>query len=213
MENSAIFKLPGFMFEPGATICIDGAIELGHMIMHGDEYTFNAPINYNAHITNTGEAFTVMGSAHATGSVSCARCLESVQQDFDCEFDAYVLNPESPEFCEDALINSTQRADSDFSGETDGETEGGNEFASSSFGAEDEFDILPRTHEIDLQTYIESAMRLAAPAMPLCKPDCKGLCHTCGANLNVDACSCAEAEKPDISMSPFAALADFKFEE
>lgn len=31
---------------------------------------------------------------------------------------------------------------------------------------------------------------LSLPVQPLCKDDCKGLCPECGANLNLDECSC-----------------------
>lgn len=35
---------------------------------------------------------------------------------------------------------------------------------------------------------------LSIPVNPLCKPDCKGLCTQCGANLNQGSCSCAHEE-------------------
>lgn len=31
---------------------------------------------------------------------------------------------------------------------------------------------------------------LAVPMKPLCRPDCAGLCPTCGANLNIGKCAC-----------------------
>lgn len=38
---------------------------------------------------------------------------------------------------------------------------------------------------------------LAMPVHPLCKPDCKGLCPKCGANLNLGNCDCvADAGDP-----------------
>jgi uncharacterized protein len=33
---------------------------------------------------------------------------------------------------------------------------------------------------------------LALPAKPLCKKDCRGLCPVCGANINLEPCSCAD---------------------
>ncbi|MDR0827222.1 MAG: DUF177 domain-containing protein [Desulfovibrio sp.] len=33
---------------------------------------------------------------------------------------------------------------------------------------------------------------LSLPAKPLCKNDCRGLCPVCGANLNLEPCSCAD---------------------
>jgi uncharacterized protein len=33
---------------------------------------------------------------------------------------------------------------------------------------------------------------LSLPVRTLCKPDCKGLCSHCGANRNLQPCSCDE---------------------
>jgi len=45
--------------------------------------------------------------------------------------------------------------------------------------------------EVDLRPALREQWLLEAPAFVLCRPDCKGLCLTCGANLNLGACSCA----------------------
>jgi uncharacterized protein len=44
---------------------------------------------------------------------------------------------------------------------------------------------------VDLRPAIREQWLLDVPAFALCRPDCKGLCPTCGANLNQGACSCA----------------------
>jgi uncharacterized protein len=44
--------------------------------------------------------------------------------------------------------------------------------------------------QIDLQPVAREAVLLDAPSTPLCDPECKGLCPTCGANLNEGACTC-----------------------
>ena len=31
---------------------------------------------------------------------------------------------------------------------------------------------------------------LALPMQPLCRPDCQGLCPSCGIDRNVDTCQC-----------------------
>jgi uncharacterized protein len=46
--------------------------------------------------------------------------------------------------------------------------------------------------EVDLRPALREQWLLEAPAFVLCRPDCKGLCPTCGANLNLGACSCAQ---------------------
>jgi uncharacterized protein len=63
------------------------------------------------------------------------------------------------------------------------------------------FGISP-THTIDLGEAIRQHLLLAVEMIPLCRPDCKGLCPTCGTNLNNGQCACPPAEEP----SPFAAL-------
>ncbi|MCE9615358.1 MAG: DUF177 domain-containing protein [Lentisphaerae bacterium] len=44
---------------------------------------------------------------------------------------------------------------------------------------------------VDLTGDIREAMILAFPGYPVCSPECKGLCATCGVNLNEAACRCA----------------------
>jgi len=35
-------------------------------------------------------------------------------------------------------------------------------------------------------------LQLEIPLKPLCRPECKGLCPTCGADRNVAPCDCRE---------------------
>lgn len=48
--------------------------------------------------------------------------------------------------------------------------------------------------EIDLEPMLRDAVALALPLNPVCKQDCKGLCATCGRDLNEGPCSCSEEE-------------------
>ena len=41
---------------------------------------------------------------------------------------------------------------------------------------------------INLDTLLRDALAAATPSHPLCRPDCAGLCPTCGADLNVAPC-------------------------
>ena len=43
---------------------------------------------------------------------------------------------------------------------------------------------------LDLVPMVREVLVLDAPASPLCRPDCAGLCPTCGVDLNVDTCEC-----------------------
>ena len=44
--------------------------------------------------------------------------------------------------------------------------------------------------QIDLAQMVREQCYLAIPMKPLCRPDCQGLCPTCGTNLNTERCQC-----------------------
>jgi uncharacterized protein len=67
--------------------------------------------------------------------------------------------------------------------------------------ADDEFGI-EEGGWIDLEPIVHDEVSLSVPAVPLCRPDCAGLCQTCGTDLNTAPCG----GHGDESVSPFAAL-------
>jgi uncharacterized protein len=46
-----------------------------------------------------------------------------------------------------------------------------------------------------LEDVLREQVLLSLPVRTLCKPDCKGLCPHCGANRNLQTCSCEEGPK------------------
>ncbi len=62
-------------------------------------------------------------------------------------------------------------------------------------GDEDEASVIhQRIGEVDLEEPLREAVVLALPLQRLCRPDCRGLCPRCGADLNEGDCDCAEEE-------------------
>ncbi|MHC1773238.1 MAG: DUF177 domain-containing protein [Flexilinea sp.] len=53
--------------------------------------------------------------------------------------------------------------------------------------------FLPENGIMDLLPILREYLLLEIPICPVCKPDCKGLCVNCGANLNIMTC---EHQKP-----------------
>lgn len=51
--------------------------------------------------------------------------------------------------------------------------------------------------ELDTTDIVIAQLALEAPTKPLCSTDCKGLCPTCGADLNQGPCGCENIEKVD----------------
>jgi uncharacterized protein len=61
--------------------------------------------------------------------------------------------------------------------------------------SEDEVTRIDDHHILDLTEVVRQNLLLATPTSPLCRPDCRGLCPTCGANLNEEPCSCQREEE------------------
>lgn len=80
---------------------------------------------------------------------------------------------------------------------------------------EDGYELVDEDRVIDLAEPINDAIVMDTPFVVLCQPDCKGLCPSCGANLNEGSCGCAaEAEMDwvDNPENPFAALKNLKLD-
>lgn len=48
-------------------------------------------------------------------------------------------------------------------------------------------------HHLDLSEAIRQALVLNIPMTVLCRPECRGICPTCGADRNVNPCTCGES--------------------
>lgn len=111
--------------------------------------------------------------AHAVLHLTCARCVEPFDMPTDVAFeDEYQPSIDVTS----GLPSTTPRNDSAF--------------------------VISANHTIDLTEALRQNLLLAVELVPLCSQDCKGLCASCGANLNIDQCGCPPPEQP----SPFAAL-------
>jgi uncharacterized protein len=63
-------------------------------------------------------------------------------------------------------------------------------------GVEDDPDVFlldDRMTELDLRPALREQWLLNVPGYALCRDDCKGLCPTCGAELNLGPCDCASS--------------------
>jgi len=97
--------------------------------------------------------------------VPCARCLEPVEIPLSAEFDL-IFRPMG------ADAGAPERSI------TASETEIG----------------YYQKDSLMLEDVLREQILLSLPVRTLCKPDCKGLCPSCGTNRNVEPCSCDEVE-------------------
>ena len=60
---------------------------------------------------------------------------------------------------------------------------------------DDDYEYIPNTAaSYDITNRIREALLLNLPMRFLCSPDCKGLCPSCGTNLNTKECKCQKEE-------------------
>lgn len=81
---------------------------------------------------------------------------------------------------------------------------------------EDGFELVGEDRQVDLSGAINDAVVMDTPFVVLCKPDCLGICPTCGSNLNLGDCGCAdkaEQDWVDSDENPFAALKNLKLDD
>jgi uncharacterized protein len=106
------------------------------------------------------DAVYVEGTLSTEARGECCRCLEIARLRIQGEF-RYIFLPE-PE---------TQAEEMELS--------------------RDDLDcVYYREEAIDLDPVIYEQIMLQVPMKMLCRDECRGLCASCGANLNRDACSC-----------------------
>jgi len=55
---------------------------------------------------------------------------------------------------------------------------------------EDDVFLIDEHHQVDLTEALRQNVLLAVPMVPLCNPDCAGLCSQCGHDLNLGPCQC-----------------------
>jgi len=108
------------------------------------------------------DQFRLVGAVKTRLELPCSRCLEPFSWPVDAEFDL-------------RYQPHTQN-----SGE--GEREVEEDDLTTAFYDND---------EIDLGQLMQEQFYLSLPMKPLCSADCKGLCPTCGTNLNRGACDCS----------------------
>lgn len=69
---------------------------------------------------------------------------------------------------------------------------------------EQEFEYISDSLKIDIEPAVRQAVVVDLPFAPVHDAECRGICPTCGADLNAGECGCAAP----VAASPFAALRD-----
>jgi uncharacterized protein len=125
-------------------------------------YRIAAPVALAFDIHKDKDQFRLVGTVTTTLELPCSRCVEPFAWPVNAPFDLR-YQPHA--------LNSGE-----------GEREIEEDDLTTSFYQND---------EIDLGQLMREQFYLSLPMKPLCTDTCKGLCPTCGVNLNLTTCSCA----------------------
>ncbi len=126
-----------------------------------ESFRIASPVRLAFEIFKDKSTFRLVGTTKTTLEVPCSRCLEPLVVPVDAQFDLR-YQPHSTNVGE-------------------GELE---------IEEDDLTTAFYQNEEIDLEQLMREQFYLALPMKPLCSRDCKGLCPTCGTNLNRATCDC-----------------------
>lgn len=112
-------------------------------------------------IEKSGEQVTVRGALEAEARLDCVLCLAPARLDLRVPFEIFA------------------------------ERSGGRRKGEQAELERDDYMLFHDGRQLDLREEAREALLLEVPIAPKCRPDCRGLCPRCGADLNQGPCGCA----------------------
>jgi uncharacterized protein len=122
-----------------------------------DELELARPVRGEVRFTHSGRSILVQGHLSTVLAERCSRCLRPAEAPLSIDFEDEAL----------PVLDLDSGAPIDIS-------------------EQPELLRLTDNHELDLEPAIRDAISLAEPIAALCRPDCPGLCETCGLDLTLE---------------------------
>jgi uncharacterized protein len=136
-------------------------------------YRARGPAHVDAHLEKVERRVRVEATAKAALTAACGRCLSPVSLDVPVEFEL-------------TLVPEDEYEDEEPGAEKDGsKARSGGSFEPAQ-AEEDTY----AGKTVDLDPLVREQILLGLPSYPVCDESCKGLCPSCGANLNERECGC-----------------------
>lgn len=132
-------------------------------LQEAGECIFLSPLQVHLTIAREYDHIRVNGRVETTLRLACARCLAEFQMEIDSPFTIFYMRAVGQPLDEDVELAEEDMISATYEGD-----------------------------EIDFNTELSEQILLAVPFKPLCKEDCRGLCASCGAELNVADCACSQ---------------------
>jgi uncharacterized protein len=134
-----------------------------HELVSVPDAAYERHVDGHVRLIRSERGVLVMAQLTEEVELECARCLRRFTTTVPIAFDEEFVAPDDPHVVEAGL-------------EVD----------------PDDFLVDERRH-LDLSEAVRQYEESALPFLPLCRPDCAGLCPTCGSDLNESRCACATA--------------------
>lgn len=180
MNVQALIKVVGASEE----VNVSGTPELLSEGFQG--YQFVKPLEFHGQVVHVGNGMLELnGHMTMTVEAECSRCLKPVQRTLEVELTE--------------TFQSVKHRNPGFNGYD-------------AFGIEEEEDDSIYMFDgvtLDLSDALKDQAILALPSRELCKPDCAGLCPSCGRHKEDPLCQCTPedmGEADEDQASPFAQL-------
>lgn len=163
-------------FEPGVIVAAD------------DAFKVRGPVELVMTVQKDDDLYQLVGRVRGEMELACARCLEPFSLPVDAPFDLRYL----PQHLNMTGGGAEGEGDED---DATGEEVGGDDLTTAFY----------RDDQIDLLQLVREQLYLVLPMKPLHSEACKGLCPSCGANLNETTCECRN-EWEDPRLAPLRKL-------
>jgi len=143
-------------------LCVD--IDACQCDLPSDIGKIVVPIHLEAAVSKFEKEVTIEGRIATTVEMSCVRCLKLHHEVIDDLFEViYRPRIETEKQSDEIELDETDLNVSYYEGES-----------------------------ISMATLLRDQILLLLPVKPLCKPDCAGLCPSCGQDLNEGPCPCSK---------------------
>jgi uncharacterized protein len=126
------------------------------------ECRFLAPVTVSLSIVREFDHIRVHGNVATQVLLSCSRCLCDFTSDLDSTFTVFYTKSVISQYEDEIELGEEDLVSASYSGD-----------------------------EIDFSDEVAEQILLELPYKPLCSETCKGLCTSCGADLNSSECRCS----------------------
>lgn len=132
-------------------------------VQEAGECEFRAPLTIDLSVVREYDHIRVHGSVGTSVKLTCSRCLVEYSTEIASSFTIFYTRSVEVQPEDEVELGEEDLISATYSGD-----------------------------EIDFTDEIAEQVLLDIPYKPLCSEECRGLCPSCGADLNSSSCSCSE---------------------